>query len=135
MARPRSDHPTPAELEVLHVLWDRGEATVRDVQEALDRRRPRAYTSVMSLLNVMTEKGLLRRTPRGKAFVYAARVGARKTLAGLLKDVLQRGFRGSASLLLAHLLDEARPGREEIEEIRRTIEEYREHRKEKGGGR
>ena len=63
MPRPSYDQPTPGELEVLKVLWDLGPATVREVMEVLNRDRERAYTSVMSLLNVMTDKGLLRRRP------------------------------------------------------------------------
>ena len=73
MARPRHEQPTPAELQVLKVFWDReGPGTVRDVLEVVNRDTdpPRAYTSVMSLLNVMTDKGLLRRSPRGRAFLY-----------------------------------------------------------------
>lgn len=132
MPRPRNPYPTPAELEVLQVLWEGGPATVREVRERITSRRPRAYTSVMSLLNVMAEKGLLKRSPRGNAFVYQPRSGPRKTLSGLLKDLLRRGFGGSASLLVAHLLDQARPSVEELEEIRKAIEGYR---KEKGGSR
>ncbi len=132
MPRPRSEHPTPAELEVLQVLWGCGEATVREVMEALGNRRRRAYTSVMSLLNVMNEKGLLRRRPRGNAFVYQARSGPRKTLSGLVKDLLRRGFGGSMSLFVTHILDQARPSAAEVAEIRKAIEAYR---KDMGGGR
>ena len=126
MARPRSEHPTPAELEVLQVLWERGEATVREVKEVLDLVRPRAYTTVMSLLNVMAGKGLVERGPaKGNAFAYRPGVPPRRTLSGLLRDVLRRGFGGSPGLLVEHLLREARPTAEEVEEIRRAVEEYR----------
>ena len=74
MARPRNEHPTPAELEVLKILWSRGPATVREVRETLKgQRRRRAYTSVMSLLGVMTDKGLVKRKQHGRAFLYTAR--------------------------------------------------------------
>ena len=73
MPRPRHEHPTPGELEVLKVLWDSGSSTVREVMEQLNQARPRAYTSVMSLLNVMTDKRLLVRKPHGRAFLYEAR--------------------------------------------------------------
>ena len=70
MPRPKSDHPTPGELEALKILWEHGPSTVRQVMERLNEDRPRAYTSVMSLLGVMADKGLLNRKPQGRAFVY-----------------------------------------------------------------
>lgn len=122
MARPRYDHPTPGELEVLKIIWENEPCTVRDVMACLNKKR--AYTSVMSLLNVMTEKGFLRRKPRGRAFAYSARVERTRTLSQLLGDVLKRGFEGSPSALVAQLLDQTQPTEDELEEIRSTIESY-----------
>ncbi len=124
MARPRNDGPTPAELEILRVLWERGPSTVREVLEALAGSRKRAYTSVMSLMNVMEEKGLLSRTPQGRAFVYDAKVTRRKTRSRMLKGMLNRVFDGSANLMVAHLLEQAKPSEEELKEIRRTITDF-----------
>ena len=124
MARPKEDQPTPAELEVLKVLWEQGPSTVRDVMDVLNRRRRRAYTSVMSLLNVMTDKGLLVRVPDGRAFVYKPKIDSNETLGGLVEDLLGRAFDGSASQLVAHLLDQSQPTSEELAEIRRAIQEY-----------
>lgn len=123
MARPRHENPTPAELEILQVIWERGPSTVREVLPSLQEKRPRAYTSIMSLMNIMADKGLLERRPAGKAFVYAATAPRDRTLAKLLGDLVDRAFEGSASALVAHLL--GRSSREELEEIRRTIEAYR----------
>ena len=106
MVRPRQENPTPAELEVLQVLWERGPSTVREVMGALDGQRPRAYTSVMSLMNVMAEKGLLRSKPRGRAFVYAAKVSRGKIQSRMVSDLLGRVFEGSASTLVLHLLEQ-----------------------------
>jgi predicted transcriptional regulator len=92
----------------------------------LNRAKPRAYTSVMSLLAVMTEKGLLERNPKGRAFVYSAVVDEQKALGGLVNDLLGRAFDGSASLLIGHLLEESQPSATELNEIRRAIETYRE---------
>jgi predicted transcriptional regulator len=133
MVRPRHEHPTPAELEVLKILWERGPSTVREVLGVLCEKRERAYTSVMSLLNVMTEKGLLRRRPRGRAFVYSARAGREKTLGSMVDDLVTRAFDGSASGLVAHLLDQSNPTIEELDEIRETINAYL--REEEKGGR
>ena len=125
MPRPRYDHPTPGELEVLKVLWKRGPSTVREVMEVLNETRRRAYTSVMSLLGVMTEKGLLTRDAKGRMYVYRAKVAREKTLGLMVEDLLGRAFEGSASTLVARLLDQSSPSPEELEEIRRTLEEYR----------
>ncbi len=78
----------------------------------------------MSLLNVMTDKGLLARKPSGRAFVYHPKVGRTKTMRRMLGDLLGRAFEGSASLLVAHLLEEANPDSEELTIIRRTLAEY-----------
>jgi predicted transcriptional regulator len=124
MPRPKQPHPTPGELEVLDILWRQSPLSVREVMEILNRRRPRAYTSVMSLLGVMTDKGLLTRKPAGRAFVYAPKAGRQKTMRRMIGDLLGRAFDGSASLLVAHLLEEAHPTSEELAEIRRTIAAY-----------
>jgi len=121
MVRPRHEHPTPAELEVLQVLWQHGPSSVREVMDALNPSRPRAYTSVMSLLNVMADKDLVRRKPKGRAFIYSARSGREKTLGGMLGDLMRRAFSGSASALVCHLLQETKLSEEELERIRQTI--------------
>jgi len=121
MARPRNYGPTPAELEILRVLWERGPSTVRDVLEILKGSRRRAYTSVMSLMNVMVDKGLLSRDAQGRAFIYDAKVTRRNTRSHMLKDMLNRVFDGSANLMVAHLLEQANPNEEELKEIRRTV--------------
>ena len=126
MPRPSSDQPTPGELEVLKVFWDRGPSTVREVMEVLNRDRERAYTSVMSLMNVMTDKGLLRREPQGRAFIYEAAVAREATLGQAVGDLLGRVFEGSASALVAHLLGQSNISDAELDAIRRAISEYQE---------
>jgi BlaI family transcriptional regulator, penicillinase repressor len=126
MGRPKHQNPTPGELEILSILWQQSPLTVRQVRDVLNRRRPRAYTSVMSLMNVMMEKGLLVRRPSGRAFVYLPKAGRTKTMRRMLGDLLGRAFEGSASLLVAHLLEEASPDAEELAIIRRILAEYEE---------
>ena len=128
MARPAEERPTTGELEVLKILWDRGPSTVRDVMNVLNEARPRAYTSVMSLLNVMTDKGLVVRQPQGRAFLYRAKKDRGRTLRQMVGDLLGRAFEGSSSQLVLHLLDQTRPSAEELEEIRRAIETYQQQR-------
>lgn len=124
MARPKQEGPTEGELEVLQLLWEHGPQTVREVMDRLNPTRPRAYTSVMSLLNVMAEKGLVRRTPQGRAFLYEASVERSSTLGNLIRDLLGRAFEGSASALVAQLLSESHPDSEELDQIRKTIDQY-----------
>ena len=128
MGRPRHEHPTPGELEVMQVIWDRGPSTVRQVMSVLNQTRQRAYTSVMSLMNVMADKGLLRREPRGRAFVYKSRATRKRTLSRMVADLLGRAFDGSASEMVAHLLEQTKPSKDELEEIRKTIAAYRQER-------
>lgn len=126
MSRPKEEQPTAGELEVLKVIWRRGPSTVREVLEALQEARPRAYTSVMSLMNVMAEKGLLLRRELGRAFVYEPAVAKEETEANMLGDLLGRVFDGSSDLLIARLLDNSRPSAEELDAIQRAIAQYQE---------
>jgi BlaI family penicillinase repressor len=128
MPRPKHEVPTPGELEVLKLLWRRGPSTVREVMDELNAVRPRAYTSVMSLLNVMAEKGLVERKPHGRAFLYEPCAEERETLGDMVKDLLGRAFDGQADLLVGHLLEEAHPSSEELQQIRQAIEQYRRER-------
>ena len=128
MSRPKEEQPTAGELEILKVLWDRGPSTVREVMDVLHDERPRAYTSVMSLLNVMTDKGLVVRQPQGRAFIYRPKSDRERTLRRLVGDLLGRAFEGSTSQLVAHLLDQSKPTADELAEIRRAIEQYQQQR-------
>ena len=140
MARPRAEQPTPGELEVLKTLWELARpATAREVLDVLNARaeKPRAYTSATSLMNVMTDKGLLRREPRGRAFVYEPARGREPTLRSLLGETLRRAYDGSARLLVAHLLDQSSPSPEEVDAIRALLDEDADRAAEaepKGGG-
>ena len=124
MARPRHKNPTPAELEVLQIIWEHGPCTVREVMNLLEPKHPRAYTSVMSLMNVMAEKGLLNQEPKGRAFIYSAKVSRDKTQSSMLSDLLNRAFDGSANALVAHLLQQTEPNSEELDEIHKTITRF-----------
>jgi BlaI family transcriptional regulator, penicillinase repressor len=116
--------PTPSELEILQVLWERGPSTVREVHEALSAKRPMGYTSVLKLMQIMTTKGTLRRNEEQRAHVYDPVEPAEKTKRQLALDVLQRVFEGSASDLMMHALAGQKASKEEIEEMRRLLSEY-----------
>lgn len=119
--------PTKAEFEILKILWDSGgPMRVREVLEILNRdvETPRAYTTVMTLMNIMADKGLLEREPDGKAFRYRPSRPRERTLKNMLADTLSRVFDGSATALVAQLLDNAKPSPDELKEIRKLIEDY-----------
>src|SRR5262245_32216333 len=96
----QSRRPTPAELDILRVLWERGPSTVREVQEQLERDKPTGYTTVLKLLQIMTEKGLTEREEASRAHVYAARIPQSQTQRMLVRDLVDRAFGGSASQLV-----------------------------------
>ena len=121
---PSPQKPTASELEILRVLWSRGPSTVRDVHEALSERRELGYTTVLKLLQIMTAKGTVRRNETQRAHVYEAGLPAEQTKRQLAGDMLQRVFEGSASQLMMHALAGNKASREEIEEIRRLLDDY-----------
>ena len=124
MARHRQDTPTEVELEILHVLWNRGPSTVREVVDELSHTRKRAYTSILSMFNVMLEKRLVVRQEKGKAHIYRARQPREKTLGHIAKDMLARAFEGSAATLITHVLDQSQPSEKELTEIQRLIDRH-----------
>jgi predicted transcriptional regulator len=124
MATLATRKPTSSELEILHVLWERGPSTVREVHEALNAKRPIGYTSVLKLMQIMTAKGTVRRNVQQRAHVYEAVQAEEKTKQQLARDVLQRVFDGSASELMMHALAGRKASKEEIEEMRRLLNEH-----------
>ena len=123
--------PTDAELAILRVLWERGPSTVRQVHDVLSRDRPAAYTTALKLLQIMTEKGLVRRDDTDRTHVYQARLSEEQTQRQLVRDLLDRAFGGSASKLVMQALAARRSTPEELGEIRKLIEMRREGRDER----
>jgi BlaI family penicillinase repressor len=124
MKQELKSQPTPSELEILHVLWTRGPSTVREIHDVLSESKDLGYTSALKLLQIMTAKGLVTRTEEQRAHVYSATQPAEATKQQFASDVLQRVFRGSASQLMQHVLSGKRGSKEEIDEIRRLLDEY-----------
>jgi len=120
--------PTDAELAILRVLWDRGPSTVRQVHEVLNGRRPTAYTTALKLLQIMTDKGLVRRDESDRTHVYHPRLSEEQTQRQLVRDLLERAFGGSSSKLVMQALNAKRATAEELSEIRKLIEARREAR-------
>jgi predicted transcriptional regulator len=124
MRRP-SPTLTPQELEIMKVVWSRGHATVRDVYEALLQGRKVAYTTVMTMMNVLEKKGHLRKKAEGRSFLYRPTRPQRQVVGSMVREFVQRVFGGSAAPLLAHLVEEERLTPEELDVLARRIEEKR----------
>jgi predicted transcriptional regulator len=124
MATTSTRKPTSSELEILHVLWERGPSTVREVHQTLNEKRPIGYTSVLKLMQIMTAKGTVRRNEQQRAHVYEAVQPEEKTKRELALDVMQRVFDGSASELMMHALAGRKASKEEIDEMRRLLNEH-----------
>ncbi|ABF39215.1 transcriptional repressor, CopY family [Candidatus Koribacter versatilis Ellin345] len=124
MKRETLKAPTQSELEILHVLWERGPSTVKDVHETLGASKPVGYTTVLKLLQIMTVKGTVTRNEHDRAHIYEAVLPAERTKRQLAGDMLQKVFGGSASELVLHALSGRKASHEEIEEIRRLLDEY-----------
>lgn len=121
--RPR---PTAAELEILRVLWAQGPSTVRQVREALADARDTGYTTTLKLMQIMAEKGLVTRDESERTHVYSARTSQRSTQRQLVSDLVDRAFGGSAAALVLQALSAHPASADEIKEIQKLIEQYRE---------
>jgi predicted transcriptional regulator len=122
--------PTEAELEVLRVLWQRGECTVRQVHEILSRDNPVAYTTVLTTLQIMHQKGLVKRDASERAHVYAASLSQRRAQKRFLSKLLDRVFEGSSAELVIQALGSGKPAsNEELAMIRARLKELEEQQK------
>ena len=116
--------PTDAELEILTVLWSRGPSTVREIHEVIIKRKPTQYTTILKLMQIMAEKGLVRRDEEQRAHVYEAACSRELTQKQLAGDLLQRAFNGSAARLLQGALSARKASKAELDEIRKLLDEY-----------
>ena len=118
---PRPPKPTDAELAILHVLWEHGASTVREVHDRMADARAVGYTTTLKMLQVMTKKGLTVRETVRNQHLYRARQGQHETQRRLLRDLLDRAFGGSVSRLVVQALASRRASPEELREIRRLL--------------
>jgi predicted transcriptional regulator len=121
--RTKSRTLTEQELEIMKVVWELQTATVRDVYEALLRRRKIAYTTVMTMMNILEEKGYLKKRAEDKAHVYRPAQAKAKVIRAMVQEFVQRVFNGSAEPLLVQLVKDRQLSPEELEKIARTIKE------------
>jgi predicted transcriptional regulator len=115
--------PTDAELAILRVLWRCGPSTVRKVMQELSRVQETGYTTVLKLMQIMIEKGLLVREESARTHVYEPAVTEERTQRQLIGDLLERAFSGSAKNLVMRALSAKKASPEELVEIRRLLDE------------
>lgn len=121
--QPDLPRPTDAELAILRVLWSRGPSSVRQVHDELSSHQTTGYTTVLKLMQIMTEKGLVSRDESERAHIYRPRVNEERTQRQLVRDLLERAFGGDASQLVMQALSTKRATPEELAAIRALIDE------------
>jgi len=121
--------PTDAELAILRVLWDRGPSTVRQVHEALSASQKSGYTTVLKMLQIMIDKGLVVRDETERAHVYGPRLTEQRTQRQLLGDLVDRAFGGSSAKLVLQALSGRRASSKELQDIRALLDELEEGKK------
>ena len=115
--------PTPAELEILDILWERKKATVREVFDDMSRRKSTTYTTVLKLMQIMQTKGLVVRDEAEKAHIYRPKHSQKQTRQKLVGNLLEKAFRGSALSLVQHVLESKPATTEELAAIKKLISE------------
>jgi BlaI family transcriptional regulator, penicillinase repressor len=114
--------PTDAELSILRVLWERGPSTVREVHDALSTTQATGYTTILKLMQIMTEKELVVRDESQRAHVYETRHSEQRTQRQILADVVERAFGGSPAKLVMQALSGRKASPAEINEIRELLD-------------
>ena len=114
---------TDAELEIMHVMWELDGGTVRQVHERLNQQRPLAYTTVMTMMNILEEKGHLTRSKQGRAYRYEPIRPKSQVISGMVEDFVGKVFEGSARPLVLSLVQDRKLSKKDLEEIARIIEE------------
>lgn len=114
---------TGVELEIMHIVWQLESCTVRQVHRVLVQRREIAYTTVMTMMSILENKGHLKRHKEGRAFVYEGARSKSAVISRLVDDFLQRVFQGSAQPLVVNLLKDRKISSEELEAISQMVQE------------
>lgn len=115
--------PTESELEILQVLWEIGPGTVREVNESLSKEKEVGYTTTLKLMQIMLEKGILHRDASAKTHIYEAAISREKTQKQSLEKLINTLFKGSSASLVMQALGNHKSSREEIEEIKKYLQE------------
>ena len=116
--------PTKAELAILRVLWEKGARSVREIRGILNEGKPTGYTTVLKMLQIMTEKGLVDRDESVRPQIYRARYSQRQTQRHLLSDLIQRAFGGSVKALVIQALATKKSSRKDLEAIEKLLDRF-----------
>jgi predicted transcriptional regulator len=119
--------PTDAELAILNVLWERGPSTVREVHDALSQTHDSGYTTILKLMQIMTDKGLVDRDESQRAHIYTSRYGEQRTQRQLLGDLIERAFGGSPAKLVMQALSTTKASAEDLSAIRNLLDQMEEN--------
>jgi len=115
--------PTESEMDILQILWDKGSCTVREVHEILEKNKDAGYTTTLKLMQIMHEKGLVERDTSAKTHIYKALVSQQKTEQHLLRKMIDNVFNGSASRMVMQALGSHQASPDEIESIKKYLDE------------
>ncbi|RAV99380.1 BlaI/MecI/CopY family transcriptional regulator [Pseudochryseolinea flava] len=118
----KSVKPTEKELEILQIVWEKGAASVKDVHEALGGEKANGYTTILKMMQIMHEKGLVSRQKNGKLHVYKARQTQENTRQQMVDKIIDTVFQGSAAQLVMSALGNKKSTKEELDEIRRYLD-------------
>jgi BlaI family transcriptional regulator, penicillinase repressor len=116
--------PTDGELAILRVLWARGPSTVRQVFEVMSEEKELGYTTVLKMLQIMTDKGLVEREEEGRGHIYAPCLSEHQTQKHLVSDLLEKAFGGSALKLVMQALATKKTSKQDLAEIRKLLDEH-----------
>jgi BlaI family transcriptional regulator, penicillinase repressor len=114
---------TEQELEIMKVVWQLERATVREVYEELRKQRPLAYTTVMTMMNILEQKNHLEKWREDRAFVYKATQPKSRVVTEMVQDLLDRVFNGSAEPLVLHLVNERKLSEKELQKIAKMVKD------------
>src|SRR5262249_55219924 len=123
--RPRKTELTDHELQIMKVIWSRGSATVRDVYEELLKRRKIAYTTVMTVMGVLEQKGRLKKSANNRAYVYTPTQPQNEVVKGMVRDFVSRVFNGMAKPLLVSMLEDGKITEDEIDDLKKLLKDKR----------
>src|SRR5215468_4797278 len=115
--KPKKTVPTDQELEILKVVWQRGRATVREVYRDLAAQRKIAYTTVLTMMGILEQKGHLTKTAGEKAYIYSPAQPQQQVVRSMVREFVHRVFNGSAKPLLVHLLEDSEGNPQELVEL------------------
>ena len=123
--RPKAPILTEQELEIMKIVWEHDRVTVRDVYEALLERRRIAYTTVLTMMNILEQKRYLRKSAEDRAYIYRPAKPKKQVIQGMVREFVDRVFNGSAEPLLVHLIEDRKLTNKDLDEIARMIRKDR----------